>query len=122
MEFYSSGSANGETGFLSIVGRCGSEPILPGAEFRAILKEKPRHYPDGLELPREIEQCRSVCIKVQEVEAYGKRVEFLPPNTTGILRCIDYSVNLVPGGWILTDQCVAVDDPEKVTDPEDKEL
>jgi hypothetical protein len=106
MEFYISGSVNGETGFLSIIGRCGKEPIRPGVEFHAILKEKPRLYPDGLELPREIEKCKSIRIKVQEVEVYGKKVEMLPANTTGVLRCVDYSVDLVPGGWILTDQCV----------------
>jgi hypothetical protein len=81
--------------------------IRPGAEFRAILKEKPRAYPDGIDLPREIEKCKSVRIKVQEVEAYGKMVEFLPANTSGILRCVDSSVDLVPTGWILTDHCVS---------------
>ena len=107
MEFYISGSVHGDTGFLSIIGRCGNEPIRTGVEFRAILKEKPRHYPDGLESPREIEKCQTISIKVQEVEVYGKTVEILPANTTGVLRCVDYSVDLVPGGWILTDQCVA---------------
>lgn len=107
MEFYISDSVHGETGFLSIIGRCGDEPIRPGVEFHAILKEKPRSYPDGLESRREIEKCKSISIKVQEVEVYGKRAEVLPANTTGVLRCVDYSVDLVPGGWILTDQCVA---------------
>ena len=105
MEFYISGSVHGETGFLSIIGRCGNEPIRPGVEFRAILREKPRLYPDGLESPREIESCKSIRIKVREVEVYGKQVESLPANTTGVLRCFDCSVELVPGGWILTDQC-----------------
>ena len=105
MEFYISGSVHGETGFLSIIGRCGNEPIRPGVEFRAILREKPRLYPNGFESPREIEACKSILIKVREVEVYGKKVESLPPNTTGVLRCDDYSVELVPGGWILTDQC-----------------
>jgi hypothetical protein len=106
MEFYISGSVHGESGFLSIIGRCGSESVRPGAEFRALLREKPRSYPEGLELPREIEECKNVHIKVQEVEAYGKKVDVLPANTTGVLRCVDYSMDLVPGGWILTDQCV----------------
>lgn len=108
MEFYISSSVQGETGLLSIIGRCGNEPIRPGVEFRAIRQEKPRPYPDGLELPREIEKCKSVRIRVQEVEVYGKKVEILPANTTGVLRCDVYSVDLVPGGWILTDQCVEV--------------
>ncbi len=106
MEFYISSSVHGETGCLSIIGRCGNEPIRPGVEFRAILKEKPRQYPAGLELPREIEKCKSISIRVQEVEVYGKKVELLPANMTGVLRCIDYTVDLVPGGWILTDRCV----------------
>jgi hypothetical protein len=106
MEFYISGSVHGETEVLSIIGRCGSEPIRPGVEFHAILKEKPRLYPEGLESPREIENCKSIHIKVHEVEAYGKKVEILPANTTGVLRCVGCSVDLVPGGWILTDQCV----------------
>lgn len=106
MEFYISGSVQGETGLLSIIGRCGNEPIRPGVEFRAILQEKLRPYPDGLELPREIEKCKSVRIRVQEVEVYGKKVDILPANTAGVLRCDAYSVELVPGGWILTDQCV----------------
>ena len=105
MEFYISGSVHGETGFLSIIGRCGNEPIRPRVESRAILREKPRLYPDGLESPREIEACKSIRIKVREVEVYGKKVESLPANTTGVLRCIDCSGELVPGGWILTDQC-----------------
>lgn len=103
MEFYISGSVNGESGFLSIIGRCGNEPVRPGMEFRAILREKPRSYPEGLALPREIAECKHLHIKVQEVEAYGKKVDVLPAHTTGVLRCVDYSVDLVPGGWILTD-------------------
>jgi hypothetical protein len=109
MEFHISGSVHGETGLLSIIGRCGNEPIRPGAEFRAILKERPRSYPDGLELPREIEKCKDILIRVQEVEVYGKKAEILPANTTGVLRCADHSIDLVPGGWILTDQCVTAD-------------
>jgi hypothetical protein len=108
MEFYISASVHGESGFLSIIGRCGNEPVKSGVEFRAILKEKPRQYPDGLELPREIEKCKSIRIRVQEVEVYGKKVDFLAANTAGVLRCVDYSVDLVPGGWILTDQCETV--------------
>ena len=109
MEFYISGSVNGESGKLSIVGRCGSDPIRPGVEFHAILREKPRQYPLGLELSRQIDKCKSIRIKVQEVEAYGEKVESLPANTTGVLRCVDCSVDLVPGGWILTDKCETVD-------------
>jgi hypothetical protein len=97
---------NGESHILSVIGRCGNQPIRPGAEFRAILREKPRRYPDELESPSQIEECRSVHIKVSEVEAYGKKVDVLPAGTTGVLRCAEYSVDLVPGGWILTDQCV----------------
>jgi hypothetical protein len=106
MEFYISGSVHGESGCLSIIGRCGTEPIAVGAEFRVIFREKARGYPQGLEAPREIEQCKNIHIKIQEVEAYGKKVAFLPPNATGVLRSKDYSEDLVPGGWILTDQCV----------------
>jgi hypothetical protein len=107
MEFFISGSVQGETGLLCIIGRCGDVPLRPGAEFRAVFREKSRPYPDGLELPREIDECKNIHIKVQEVEAYGKKVDFLPAHTTGVLRCLDHSVDLVPGGWILTDQCVA---------------
>lgn len=106
MEFYISMSVNGESGFLSIIGRCGEEPIQPGAEFRAIFREKPRPYPEGLEAPRQIEACKPVHIKVKEVEAYGKKVERLSAFSTGILRCEETSLDLVPGGWILTDKCV----------------
>ena len=74
-----------------------------------MLREKPRHYPDELEMPRVIEECKSIHIKVKEVEAYGRPVEVLPANTTGVLRCSDFSVDLVPGGWILTDQCDTAD-------------
>lgn len=105
MEFYVSGSVRGEAGLLSIIGRCGDEPIRPGDEFRAIFREKPRQYPEGLESPREIEQCRDLRVAVQEIEAYGKTMDFLPPHMTGILRCANSSVELVPGGWTLTDQC-----------------
>ena len=107
MELYISDSVHGETGLLSIIGRCGDEPIRPGVEFHAILKERPRQFPDGLELPQVIEKCRGIQIKVQELEAYGKKVDILPPHTTGVLRCVDYSVDLVPSGWILTDRCVS---------------
>ena len=107
MEFYISGSVRGESGFLSIIGRCGKEPVRPGMEFLAILKEKSRTYPEGLELPREIEECKNVYMKIAEVEAYGKKIDFLPANATGVLRCVDFSVDLVPGGWILTDQCLS---------------
>lgn len=108
MEFFISGSVHGESGLLSIIGRCGSQPVRPGVEFHAMVREKPRHYPDGLERPREIEECRSIHIKVKEIEAYGRTVQVLPANTTGVLRCSDFS-DLVPGGWILTDQCAVAD-------------
>ena len=107
MEFYITGSVYGDSGLLSIIGRCGSQPMRPGVEFHALIREKPRSYPDGLESAREIEECRSVCIKVKEIEAYGRKVDVLPANSTGVLRCAEHSIDLVPGGWILTDQCVA---------------
>ena len=104
MEFYISSSVNGESRILSIIGRCGSEPVRPGAEFCAIIKEKPRGYPHGLEGPREIENARDIRIRVDAVEMYGKTVDALPANTTGILRCRDYSEDLVASGWILVDR------------------
>lgn len=107
MEFHISGSVRGESGLLSIVGRCGEEPVRPGTEFRAIFRIKPRAYPAGFESPGEVEECRDLHITVSEVESCGKSVEALPPNMTGILRCADSSVELVPGGWVLTDQCVS---------------
>lgn len=110
MEFYISGSVNGASGLLSIIGRCGSEPVRPGAEFRTILLEKPRSYPEGLEQPREVEKCLDIRVKVQAVEAYGKAVSFLPANSTGVLRCAEYSVDLVPDGWILSDRCGSAND------------
>lgn len=107
MEFHISGSVRGESGFFSIIGRCGNEAVRPGTEFRAIFRIKPREYPVGLESPPEVEECRDLHITVREVETCGKSVDMLPPNMTGILRCVDSSVELVPGGWVLTDQCVA---------------
>lgn len=107
MEFHISGSVRGESGLLSIIGRCGDEAVRPGTKFRAIFRNKPREYPDGLEAPPEVEECRDLCVTVKEVESYGKTVDVLPPNMTGVLRCIDSSVELVPGGWVLTDQCVS---------------
>lgn len=104
MEFYVSGSVTGESGLLSIIGRAGEMPVRTGAEFRAIMKEKPRSYPVGLESPREIETFKNLLVRVQAVELYGKTVDALPANSTGVLRCSDCSVDLVPGGWILTDQ------------------
>ena len=106
MEFYIEGSVNGETGTLSIIGRCGDEPIAAGTEFRAIFRPRARKYPDELDSPREVEECRDVQITVGFVEAYGKRVEFLPAHMTGVLRCPNASLDLVPGGWVLTDECV----------------
>jgi hypothetical protein len=106
MEFYISGSVHGESGFLSIIGCCGDEPIAPGTEFRAMFRLKPRHYPDGLESPREVEECRNIHLVVQAVEAYGKSLDVLPANTTGVLRCFGSSIERVPGGWVLTDQCI----------------
>jgi hypothetical protein len=111
MEFYITGSVFGESGALSIIGRCGSQAVRPGAEFRAMIREKPRHYPDGLDSPREIEECKTISIKVKEIEAYGRKVDVLPANTTGVLRCVEHSLDLVPGGWILTDQCAATEAP-----------
>ncbi len=106
MEFFISHSVRGASGFLTLIGRCGDQPIPAGAEFRAIFREKPRPYPDGLEAPREIEDCRRLYIKIQEVEAFQRKVDFLPAHTTGVLRAVDSNIDLVPGGWILTDQCV----------------
>ena len=111
MEFYISRSVSGESGLLSIIGRRGSEPIHPGAEFCTILKEKSRQYPDGLEMAREIEACKNIRLIVREIEAYDRKVEFLPANTTGVLRCVGYSIDLAPGGWILTDGRVTATTP-----------
>lgn len=108
MEFHISGSVSGESGFLSVIGRCGAQPIVPGLEFSAMLKEKHREYPQGLEEARQIEECKNIHMKVDSIEVYGKKVDFLPPNTTGVLRCVDFDGKLVPGGWILTDQCQSV--------------
>ena len=44
MEFYISSSVHGDTGLLSIIGRCGNEPIRPGVEFRAMLRLEFRRY------------------------------------------------------------------------------
>jgi hypothetical protein len=72
-----------------------------------MLRKKPRDYPYGLESTREIEWCKCVHLRVHEVEASGTKLDRMPSNTTGVLRCIDPSVDLVPPGSILTDHCVA---------------
>jgi hypothetical protein len=105
MEFYISSSVRGESGYLSVIGRCGEESIPRGAQFVAIFRERPRAYPEGLEQPRQVEECRDVRLTVAEIEAYERPLESLPPNSTGILRC-KTDVELVPGGWILSDRCV----------------
>jgi len=85
MEFYISGSVHAESGFLSIVGRCGNEPVRPGVEFRAILREKPRRYPEGLELPREIEECKGVVV--------SGRVMAIKPVVRYMLLCDDWQLD-----------------------------
>ena len=120
MEFYISDSVRGESGFLSIVGCCGDEPVSPGAEFRTIFRIKPRHYPDGLESPHEVEEYKNIHLTVQEVEACGKSLDALPANTTGILRCVDSSIDRVPGGWVLTDQCIPDSDLSADVEPPGK--
>jgi hypothetical protein len=59
-----------------------------------------------LESPLEVEECQDLEITVRAVEAYGKTLDVLPANTTGVLRCEASAIELVPGGWVLTDRCV----------------
>ncbi len=103
-EFYIEYSVKGASGVVTVIGCGGSVAIPVGASFTLIYRNKKRDYPRGLEQPAEREASHSLKITVRGITAYGKELSVLPPNSTGCLLFDECETDLLPGGWILSDE------------------
>jgi hypothetical protein len=92
---------SGESGRITVIGRCGDEPIQIGDVFDAVFRYKHRRYPDelGLEPVREVEWPAS--LRVESISAYEQSLDELGQGMTGSLVVSGEGMAQVSPGWVL---------------------
>ena len=107
IEFIIDGFVHGD--HLTVIGRCGDEPIHSGDEFDAIYRLKKRRYPDemGDEPVREEEY--PVSLKVTCIHAYGRSLPVMGQGMTGSIVVDGCGAGRIAPGWILGRSAVAAD-------------
>src|SRR5438270_11403235 len=85
-EFIVTGTvAQGQSGLLHVIGRCGSRPIPKGYVFTLAYRNKPRKYPDEVHQdPIRLEQ-QSIALQVGRIHAYENDRDELGPAMIGSL-------------------------------------
>ncbi len=108
MEFIVAYIVTGESGQHTLIGRCGDAPIHVGDEFRTACQISQTESPHTM--PQSADE-REVLIYVNEVQAYGQKLDELGQGMTGSLVVSGVGIeNIVPGS-ILGSQPAAVDQP-----------
>jgi len=100
MEFIIDAIVTGESGHHTLIGRCGDAPIRVGDEFHSVYR-----YDDataGNSASRVDE--RAVVVIVNQIQAYGKRLDVLGQGMTG--SCVVSGTNLekLAAGMVLGGQ------------------
>ncbi len=100
-EFIVKGWVTGESGRLTVIGRCGDEPIQVGDEFDALVRYKRPKYPDELGgSPSPIEE-KPVKLRVEYIRAYEQQLSELGRGMTGSLVLDGEGKDDVAEGWVL---------------------
>ena len=99
IEFIIVGFVEGQ--YLTLIGRCGDEPIALGDEFNAIYRLKRRHYPDESgDAPVRVEE-QAVSLRVVAIQAYGRSFDILGQGSTGSITIVGEGSDRVSAGWIV---------------------
>jgi hypothetical protein len=100
-QFLIKGVVEGESGRLTVIGRCGDEPIDVHDFFDVVFRNKKRKFPEesGQDPVREEE--RPVKLRVECIHAYEQSLRQLGQGMTGELVLEGEGRNLIAPGWIL---------------------
>lgn len=101
VEFFVDGLVTGDSGRFTVIGRCGDEPIRLDDRFTAVIRYKPRRYPDEIgEAPiRTAEEAAS--LRVICIHAYDRSLSMLGQGMTGSLVVEGDGLQHVTPGWAL---------------------
>jgi len=86
---------------VTLIGRCGDEPIALGDEFDAIYRLKPRRYPDELGDPPSRLEEHPVSLRVVAISAYGRSFPILGQGTTGSISVEGAGLDRISSGWLV---------------------
>jgi hypothetical protein len=99
IEFMVVGFVEGQN--VTLIGRCGDEPIARGDEFNAIYRLKPRRYPEESgDLPVRMEE-HLVSLRVVAIQAYGRSFDILGQGSTGSITVEGDGSDRIATGWIV---------------------
>ena len=100
-EFLIKGVVEGVSGRLTVIGRCGDEPIGVYDSFEVVFRNKKRPFPDESgQDPVRAEQ-RPVKLRVECIHAYERSLEQLGQGMVGSLVLQGEGGNLIAPGWFL---------------------
>jgi hypothetical protein len=102
-EFLVSNAVIGESGLMTVIGRCGDTPIPLGTLFKVAYREKKPTRGEPLPKHPEREQQIAISLEVIEISAYGRPMRALPSDTTGCLVFRETDLNHAPPGWVLAE-------------------
>jgi hypothetical protein len=99
LEFYVSGLVQGH--LLTVIGRCGGQPIHVGDTFDTLYRYLRRHFPEeiGADPVRELE--RPVKLRVVCIHACDRSLPSLGRGMTGSLTIEGEGFDQIGPGWVL---------------------
>jgi hypothetical protein len=100
-EFIVKGWVTGESGRITVIGRCGDSPIHLNDQFDTLYRYKKRKYPDELGDEPVREDEKVVSLRVACIHAYDRSLQVLGQGMTGSLMLEGEGRDLVAPGCVL---------------------
>jgi hypothetical protein len=100
-EFIVKDAVSGDTGHLSVIGRCGDVPIQVGDRFDVVYDYKPHRFPEESGRMPVRHQEKPVSLRVVCIHAYQRSLPELGEGMTGSLALEGDGADQVRPGWIL---------------------
>jgi hypothetical protein len=100
-QFFIEGYVTGVSGRHTVIGRNGDVPIRLGDTFTAVVRYRPRRYPDDFDKPPEIEMKKEVSLRVIWLHAYEQELDELGEGTTGSVALEGEGADRLGQGWVL---------------------
>jgi hypothetical protein len=103
-EFIIKGIVEGESGRLTVVGRCGDDPVDVNDVFDIVFRNKQRRFPEESGQAPVREEQKSIRLRVECIHAYDRSLRQLGQGMTGSLVLEGDGRDCLEPGWILGTQ------------------